>query len=224
MFTLTLAKARAAWSRLVNLPEPNPTAIAEARVRVEEMEVELAGLSREFKEQRTHRSLEWRQVAAALPAGSALLSLRTFLPVNFKTRKPDEPRWLALLIPAGAEDESAIILKDIGPAGLVAEAFARLRDTESNGDAQALYALLFGELDGALAKYDTLLSRPRRDAGSGGLRPAGLAGQAVLDRAPAATPDPRRAGSCGACLDNGGTYRQFFFAVHGTGSRHSLPG
>nr|VFK66608.1 MAG: hypothetical protein BECKUNK1418G_GA0071005_11002 [Candidatus Kentron sp. UNK]VFK72094.1 MAG: hypothetical protein BECKUNK1418H_GA0071006_10962 [Candidatus Kentron sp. UNK] len=124
------------------------------------MEVQLAGRSREFKEQRTNRSLEWRQVVDALPAGSALLSLRTFQPVDFKTGKYDEPRWLALLIPAGAKDESAIILKDLGPAGLVAEAFARLRATESNRDAQALYALLFGELDRELAKYDTLYLAP----------------------------------------------------------------
>ena len=155
-----LAEARAAWSRLVNVPEPNPKAIADARTRVEEMEVQLAGLSREFKAQRTNRSLEWRQVAAALPSGSALLCLRSFQPVDFKTGDTDDPRWLALLIPAAAKDESAIILKDLGPAGLVAEAFARLGATESEEDAQALYALLFGELDGELAQYETLYLAP----------------------------------------------------------------
>nr|VFK21907.1 MAG: CHAT domain-containing protein [Candidatus Kentron sp. LPFa]VFK35055.1 MAG: CHAT domain-containing protein [Candidatus Kentron sp. LPFa] len=80
--------------------------------------------------------------------------------MNFKTGNRDEPCWLALLIPAGAKDESAIILKSLGPAGLVDEAFARLRATESKEDAQALYALLFGELDGELAKYDILYLAP----------------------------------------------------------------
>ncbi|VFN03785.1 MAG: CHAT domain-containing protein, partial [Candidatus Kentron sp. G] len=165
----TLAKARAEWSRQVNMPEPNPKAIAIARNKVEEQEVQLAGLSREFKDQRTNRTLEWRQVRDALPTGSALLSLRGFQRFDLKTGKPREPHWLALLIPAGAKDESAIILKDIGPIAAVAEQFARLRKAEerkiacqfmTRRAARRLYALLFGELDGEFFKYGTLYLAP----------------------------------------------------------------
>jgi len=183
----SIAEARAKWSRQVNLPEPNPKNIAVARAEVEEMEVKLAGLSREFKDQQANRSLEWWRVASALPPGSALLSLRGVHPFDFKAAESGEPRWLALLIPAGAKDESVIILKDLGPAAVVAKQFARLRaadepreeverlytipadsmkapvrlrNEESNEAAKKLYALLFGELDEELAKYDSLYLAP----------------------------------------------------------------
>nr|VFK25579.1 MAG: CHAT domain-containing protein [Candidatus Kentron sp. LPFa]VFK35906.1 MAG: CHAT domain-containing protein [Candidatus Kentron sp. LPFa] len=156
----SLAEARTAWSRLVNMPKPNPKAVAITRDKVEEMEVQLAGLSREFKEQQSNRTLEWRKVEAALPNGSVLLSLRALEPIDFKTGSPGERRWLALLIPAAARDETEIILKDLGPANTVAEQFKRFRDTDSSEDARELYTLLFGELGGELAKYNTLYLAP----------------------------------------------------------------
>ncbi|MBT8419426.1 MAG: CHAT domain-containing protein, partial [Gammaproteobacteria bacterium] len=153
-----LAQARTDYSRLVNLPQADSEAIDAARARIEEREVELAGISEEFQTERASRNMDWRQVQAALPPGSAFLSLRAFQPANFKTGKlSDEHRWLALFIP---EQGDAPILKDLGPVRLVAEQFAKLRALGSKAAAKELYATLFGQLNGELAKYEHLYLAP----------------------------------------------------------------
>nr|VFK39751.1 MAG: Tetratricopeptide (TPR) repeat [Candidatus Kentron sp. TC] len=157
-----LASTRAALSHQMNLPKPDKGAIATHLARLEELEVELAGLSEEFQGHLEERALDWRAVRKRLPAGSALLSLRLFRPFDFKTHKFGEPHWLAMLLPAAdASEDGGIALHDLGPARPVAEALARLRATGSKQDAQALHALLFGELDGALAGYERLYLAPR---------------------------------------------------------------
>ena len=97
----SLTDTRAAWSRQVNVPEPNPKAIAMTRGEVESMEVKLAGLSRAFKAQWTNRNLEWRQVAGALPVGSAFLSLRG-VPGGSLCSEAASGLWLAQSAMGGA--------------------------------------------------------------------------------------------------------------------------
>lgn len=159
-----LSKRRAALSRLVNLPEPGQeaavttrkNAIANARAEVERLEVELAGLSREFQIQLTGRAVGWEQVRSELPQGSALLSLRAFAPVDFATRDAGERHWLALLIPADPGKGPELLLRDLGPIEPIAQAQLDLRESGSKESAQALYRQIFGKLDTELTKYDRL--------------------------------------------------------------------
>nr|VFK54249.1 MAG: Tetratricopeptide repeat-containing protein [Candidatus Kentron sp. TC] len=176
-----LASTRAGLSHQMNLPKPDQAAIATHLDRLGELEVELAGLSREFQGHLEERALDWRAVRERLPAGSALLSLRLFRPADFKTGKLGEPHWLAMLLPAADDSEDGgIALHDLGPAGPVVEELVNLRTAESKANAKTffgklfawfhaikakaaaeeLYVLLFGELDGALAGYDRLYLAP----------------------------------------------------------------
>ncbi|AUB83301.1 CHAT domain-containing tetratricopeptide repeat protein [Candidatus Thiodictyon syntrophicum] len=95
-----LRQARSELSRLVNLPKPDPKVTAAELAELERLETELAGLSRRFRGQVAGRSVEWESVQAALPRGAALLELRAFKPVDFKTGKFGEDRWLAVLTSA----------------------------------------------------------------------------------------------------------------------------
>ncbi|WP_165742322.1 CHAT domain-containing tetratricopeptide repeat protein [Candidatus Thiosymbion oneisti] len=159
-----LSKHRAELSRLVNLPVPEKkaaiaarkTAITDAQAAVERLEVELAGLSRKFQGHLASRTVDWQQVRSELPRGSALLSLRAFQPVDFKTRDFGKPHWLALLIPADPGNGPELLLQDLGPIAPTTQAQIDLRKTGSKESAQALYRQLFGKLDAELTKYDRL--------------------------------------------------------------------
>ena len=110
-----LAQARTDLSRLVNLPKPDPQAIRAARTALEGLEVDLETLNRTFGDQRAARALDWESVRKALPRDSALLELRAFQPLAFKTGKWADPRWLALLIPADPGDGPPLRVFDLGP-------------------------------------------------------------------------------------------------------------
>ncbi|MFY9974401.1 MAG: hypothetical protein WAK53_09105, partial [Chromatiaceae bacterium] len=75
------------------------TNLAAERQRLGKLEVALAKLSRALRGQLAARSVEWENVQRALPPGAALLELRAYKPVDFKTGEFGEPRWLALLLP-----------------------------------------------------------------------------------------------------------------------------
>nr|VFJ68570.1 MAG: Tetratricopeptide repeat-containing protein [Candidatus Kentron sp. DK] len=171
-----LAKSRARLSQLMNASHPNRAAIDEEEKRLGESEVKLAGLSRAYRAHREARQVRWRAVQNRLPVGSALLALRLFQPVDFKTRKFGEPRWLGMLLPAGGQGEAAPRLADLGPVATVAPLLgtiqgemrgtALLLDDRTGGLAakdpvardnyQSLYAQLFGKWDKELAGYQEL--------------------------------------------------------------------
>ncbi|MCB2262259.1 MAG: tetratricopeptide repeat protein [Candidatus Thiosymbion ectosymbiont of Robbea hypermnestra] len=164
-----LSKRRAELSRLVNLPMPDEkttatarkNAIAAARAEMERLEVELAGLSQEFQGHLASRTVDWQQVRSELPRNSALLSLRAFSPVGFKTGDSGEPHWLALLIPADPGDGPELLLQHLGPIAPTTQVQRALRETilretSSKEAARKLYQLLFGKLDAELTKYDRL--------------------------------------------------------------------
>nr|VFJ60188.1 MAG: Tetratricopeptide repeat-containing protein [Candidatus Kentron sp. DK]VFJ61298.1 MAG: Tetratricopeptide repeat-containing protein [Candidatus Kentron sp. DK] len=157
-----LARERAELSRLMNLPEDkyDRKAVERTLAGVEELEVRLAGLSRSYQEHRARRRVDWRQVRAAMPGKSALLSLRVFSPLDFKTGEAGELRLLGMVIPAESGDGADILIKDLGPMSTVAEGFARLRTTESRNAAAKFYATLFGKLDAELAEYQHLYIAP----------------------------------------------------------------
>jgi len=189
-----LARRRSDLSQLINLQPPDggekaaahANAITLALEDVERLEVKLAGLSREYREHRASRSVDWEQARSRLPKGSALLSLRAFQPVDFATGDSGEPHWLALLIPEDPGDEPEILLEDLGPTEPTVRTRRNLRKTVSKkpasksgclpavpssnppretGDkeetsgkklARQFYQMLFGKLDAELAKYDRL--------------------------------------------------------------------
>ena len=170
-----LTRERSQLSRLVNLPQHDKDAIGAARTRVEKLEVALAGVSGAYRSHRAGRTVDWQQVRAALPTGSALLSLRAFEQANFNTGKLGERHWLGMVIPKDPGEGPAIILKDLGPVAAIAPMFEELREgtrstasgrgvrrlrAESKREAQKLYAQLFEELDEELAKYDRLYIAP----------------------------------------------------------------
>ena len=170
--------SRRGLSRLVHLPRAELTEAARAalnsvlaaeRRRLGALEAKLARLSRSFRGQQAARGVEWEAVQAALPPGSALLELRAYRPVDFKTRDFGEPRWLAMLLPetppahwAGGGAAPALRLWDLGPVADSADGFARLRSKRDEaGDAPSgLYQTLFGAIDAELARYETLFLAP----------------------------------------------------------------
>ncbi len=163
-----LAKRRSALSRLVNLQAPDDgnksaahaNAIALAIKDIGHLEVELAGLSEEFRDHQASLDVDWEQVRSGLPKGSALLSLRAFSPVDFATGNSGEPHWLALVIPAEPGTGAEILLKDLGPIAPTESTRKALRKTGNKESARTLYQRLFGELDAELAKYDRLYIAP----------------------------------------------------------------
>jgi hypothetical protein len=154
-----LAQSRTDLSRLVNLPKPDPKAIADERAGLERLEVELATLNRAFGGQRAARALDWESVRDALPRGSALLELRAFQPLDFKTGKWGDPRWLVLLMPADPGDRPPLRVFDLGPTAAPEPLLARLRDGEAAAE-PLVYQALFGPLDGAIKDYQTLFVAP----------------------------------------------------------------
>ncbi len=121
--------ARSALTRLANGPRPDPPALAAGLRELEDLEVKLATFSRRFRGQLAGRSVEWEAVWDRLRPGSAggtaLVELRAYNPVDFKTGKFAEPRWLALILAragpgtgsesGGADHQTRPRLLDLGP-------------------------------------------------------------------------------------------------------------
>jgi len=117
--------ARSALTRLENGPRPDPRALAAGLRGLEDLEVKLATFSRRFRGQLAGRSVEWEAVWDRLrpgPAGgTALVELRAYNPVDFKTGKFGEARWLALILAragsesGGADRQTRPRLLDLGP-------------------------------------------------------------------------------------------------------------
>ena len=172
----SLRGARAELARLTGLSlekmneaqrESHRSALDRAGAEVGRLEVALAQLSRTFRGQQARRGVEWESVQSALPAGAALLELRAFRPVDFKTGKFGEPHWLALLLPAeppadwaqGSGEAPPLRFWDLGAVADSAAALTAL----GSGDAAAaagLYQTLFGPIDRELARYQTLFLAP----------------------------------------------------------------
>ncbi len=156
---LSRAEAALACSRAA---EPLDQARIEreaARKRLAELERYLRGLAEETAPGLAIQGVGYRQVQSRLPRGSALLELRHFKPVDFKTGKREELHWLALLLPADPGEGPEFRLLDLGPVAATLEDWvgARLHDPEA---ARALYRKLFAPLDEALADYERLYIAP----------------------------------------------------------------
>ncbi len=191
--------ARARLSRLEHLPlEAGDAEAVAARVAeldaehgaLGRLEVRLARLSRSFRGQQARRGVEWESVQAALPRGAALLELRAFRPVDFKTGDRGAAHWLAMLLPAqptAADGSGLPRFWDLGPVADTETGLAALRRLEAalaraEADAEAadpetqaeptrlrgerraaaadLYAGLFGAMDAEINHFETLFLAP----------------------------------------------------------------
>nr|VFK41191.1 MAG: Tetratricopeptide repeat-containing protein [Candidatus Kentron sp. SD] len=160
-----LAASRAHLSHLMNSPRPDPAVaiakgITEEQERLGALEVRLAGFSKEYRKHLEARQVSWQAVRERLPAGSALLLLRAFQPLDFKTGKLGEPRWLAMLIPAEPGEGPAIRLADLGSVSDINAAIIRSDAKGPKAADQQRYASLFGQWDRELAQYERLYLAP----------------------------------------------------------------
>jgi CHAT domain-containing protein/Tfp pilus assembly protein PilF len=152
-----IAELRRDFSHLANLPEPDADLQHNKLNELEAKEIRLAQVSREFNRHLQVRSANVDDVRHYLPReGGALLELRQYQPVDFKTATLGEPHWAALLLPAAGE----MSLHDLGPVAATWELARTLRKTHARADASALYNNLFGKLDDKLKRYETLYIAP----------------------------------------------------------------
>ena len=154
-----IADLRRDLSHLANLPEPNTDLLRKKLNELEAKEIRLAQISREFNRHLQVRGANADDVRHALPReGGALLELRLYEPVDFKTGKRGEPHWAALLLPAAGE----VSLHDLGPVAATQNLARKLRATHARAAAAAaaLYKNLFGTLDDKLKRYNPLYIAP----------------------------------------------------------------
>ncbi len=153
--------ARASLSRAVHLPNPNPDQLHQLHEALDTAERELAQLSAEFAAERRHRAVTWESVRDALPAGSALLELRLYRPVNFTTGKSSPPHWLALLMPADPEEGPELLFQDLGPIDNTRTLVDRFRAEPTNrAIGTGLYCKLFCALYPVISAFSTLYLAP----------------------------------------------------------------
>jgi CHAT domain-containing protein len=138
---------------------PGPDAVAELVRRRDELERALAHQIPDLDLSRHLASVDRKAVADALPAGSALVELTLADP-----GPGDEPRYIALVVPAGAPDDSRLI--DLGPAKEIDRSLAELRaalerwEDIAAGPGAELYQKVFEPVADALAGRRRLFVAP----------------------------------------------------------------
>ncbi len=152
-----IAALRRELSYLANQPEPDGALLRDKVNALEAKEIRLAQINWEFNRHLQVRSANADDVRNYLPRrNAALLELRQYQPVDFKSGEFDAPRWVALLLPA----EGEMSLHDLGPVAETLALWRELRKTGSRDIAADLYRNLFGTLDKQLKNYDTLYLAP----------------------------------------------------------------
>ena len=152
-----IADLRRDLSHLANLPKPDADLQRKKLNELEAKEIRLAQISGEFNRHLQVRNADVDKVRHYLPQdGGALLELRLYEPVDFKTGKGGEPHWAALLLSAAGE----MSLHDLGPVAATRKLAQKLWETHAHADAAALYNNLFSKLDEKLKRYDPLYIAP----------------------------------------------------------------
>ncbi len=158
-----IATLRRDLSRLANLPVVNEgegkkpyRSLRDKLNALEAKEVQLAQLSREFKRHLEVRNANIADVRSGLPEGGALLELRRYRPVEFKSGESGEPRFAALLLTASGE----MSLHDLGEVATTRRLWSGLRNNYTRDAAAKLFSQLFGKLDARLRQFDELYIAP----------------------------------------------------------------
>ena len=133
--------------------------IAALTARLQAREVALAQVSRKYGQQLQARSFDLADVRARLAPRVALLELREYRPVDFRSGEPGPLRWAGALLRA-----DGVRVADLGPAEPTAlAARALLDDVDSQEGRQAAAALheqLLGPFKAELAGLDRLYVAP----------------------------------------------------------------
>ena len=151
---------RSALSHLANSKDPDSKALRASHTALEAKEQALARVSQPFLQHRRGRHAGIDSIRAQVPRGSAVLELRLYQPIDFKTRKGDALHWLALLLPAVPSGEEEFYLEDLGPVETSRALWQAFRADGSREAAQRLYQHLFGGLDERLKTFEPLYIAP----------------------------------------------------------------
>ena len=119
-------------SHQTHISPGDPESLRAKHRALDDKEVELARHSPHCKRLRVMPGLQLNDVRTHLPQGSALLDLRVYNPVDFKTGKLKALHWLALLLPAATRDEQALWLHDLGPVAENAQLWEALRQRDAS--------------------------------------------------------------------------------------------
>jgi CHAT domain-containing protein len=133
--------------------------IAALTRRLEAQELALGRVSRAYAQHLQVRDVSLADLQATLPPGHALLEMRAYRPLDFRTDDPGPWRWAGLL-----SRGDAVRVRDLGPAeGSAAQAQALLDDPEGEAGqdaATALHAQLLAPFAAELAGLERLYLAP----------------------------------------------------------------
>ena len=138
-------------------PDKKRNTLIQNKLRTLEIkEIRLAQLSREFKRHLEVRHTDVNDIFSALPERSILVELRRYWPINFKTGKARDPRFIALLMTPNRE----MSLHDLGSVSEIKSSWKKLRSEFTRDGAAELYQQLFGKLHKKLAHFETVYIAP----------------------------------------------------------------
>jgi len=151
---------RSALSHLANTPAPDPATLRTSHEALEAKELELARFSRRYEHHLRVRGAGVDAIRTHLPQDSALLELRLYTPVDFKTGKRGALHWLALLLPAVPSGDQDFFLEDLGPVAETRTLWETLRRSGDRDTAMRLYQQVFGRFEDRLKNFKTLYIAP----------------------------------------------------------------
>ncbi|MDE5454134.1 tetratricopeptide repeat protein [Bradyrhizobium sp. CSA112] len=144
-----VGKLRAA---LVTAAQAEPGVFDKALQALDAKQRELGEFSRLYKDHLRVLTANLEDVRAAVPPRAVLIEFRQFRPVDFRTGKPDAPRFAAMLL-AGSDDP---VLADLGPISDMPHPTTALTDEA----AATLYRQLFAPFEQQLASASTVYVAP----------------------------------------------------------------
>jgi CHAT domain-containing protein len=139
-------------ARLVTAAQAEPGAFDKALQALEAKQRELGKFSRLYQDHLRVQAANLEDVRAEVPARAVLIEFRQFRPVDFRTGKPGEPRFAAMLL-AGSDDP---VVADLGPISDMHEPTTALTDE----GAATLYRQLFAPFEQRLASASTVYVAP----------------------------------------------------------------
>jgi len=128
---------------------------------LEQQEVKLAKLSNAYQHYLNKSNVRMDDLKLMLPPKTAVIELKQYRHVNFKTAEWEDMRLAAALILPNAE---RIILEDLGPRKEVLAIFEKVRKAktpqEKTSALKQLYSKLFGVFDQHIAQAETIYISP----------------------------------------------------------------
>jgi tetratricopeptide (TPR) repeat protein len=128
---------------------------------LEQQEVKLAQLSNAYQHYLNKSNVRMDDLKLMLPPKTAVIELKQYQHVNFKTVEWEDMRLAAAMILPNAE---RIILEDLGPRKDILVTFEKVRTAKTQQEKtpalKQLYSKLFGVFDRHIAKAETIYISP----------------------------------------------------------------